>query len=102
VAIEGGDGVTAVRLKSLADGSERSLSCAGVFPYVGLAPAVEFLPSGVQRDPAGALVTSTTLETSMPGVYACGAVRAGFGGRLGDAVRDATRVADELAVRLSE
>lgn len=49
---------------------------AGVFVFIGLSPNTEFLPPSIKRDEAGFVVTSNTLETSMPGVFAAGDVRA--------------------------
>jgi thioredoxin reductase (NADPH) len=95
-AIEGGDVVEAVRLRSLTDANARTMPCSGVFVYVGLVPAVSFLPESVPRDPSGAVVTSDRLETSLDNVFAAGAVRAGYQGTLSDAVRDAERAANAM------
>jgi thioredoxin reductase (NADPH) len=42
----------------------------------------------VERDAGGFLVTSATMETSIPGVFAAGDVRAGSTKQLGSAVGD--------------
>lgn len=49
----------------------------GVFIFVGLSPNSDFLPAEIQRDRFGFVVTSGTLETTLPGVFAAGDVRAG-------------------------
>ncbi len=49
----------------------------GVFVFIGLAPNAGFLPAEIVRDRMGFVVTSETLMTAMPGVFAAGAVRAG-------------------------
>jgi thioredoxin reductase (NADPH) len=49
----------------------------GVFIFIGLEPNTEFLPAEIQRDRWGFVITSSTLETTMPGVFAAGDVRAG-------------------------
>ena len=54
----------------------------------GCGPNSEFLAARLSRDPAGFLVTSATMETSMPGVFAAGDVRAGSTKQLGSAVGD--------------
>jgi thioredoxin reductase (NADPH) len=92
-AIEGGDAVEAVRVRSLADGTTQRIPCAAVFAYIGLAPSTRFLPSAVRRDAEGAIVTDDALATAMPGVFAAGAARAGYGGTLADAVREGERAA---------
>jgi thioredoxin reductase (NADPH) len=47
-----------------------------------------FLGDEVQRDAGGFLVTSPTMEASMPGVFAAGDVRAGSTKQLGSAAGD--------------
>jgi thioredoxin reductase (NADPH) len=49
----------------------------GVFIFAGLCPNSDFLPAEIQRDRTGFVVTGPTLETTMPGVFAAGDVRAG-------------------------
>ena len=49
----------------------------GVFIFVGLNPNSDFLPPAVERDCWGFVVTGDNLETTMPGVFAAGDVRAG-------------------------
>jgi len=89
-----------VRVRSNADGSHRTLPVTGVFVYVGLEPSTAFLPIETARDAAGAIVVDEALETSLGNVFAGGAVRAGYGGMLSDAVRDARIAADAAARRL--
>jgi thioredoxin reductase (NADPH) len=48
-----------------------------VFVFIGLSPNTEWLPPEIELDQNGAIVTSPTLETSMPGVFAAGDVRQG-------------------------
>jgi thioredoxin reductase (NADPH) len=80
-----------------ARGALSEIACAGVFPYVGLQPNTSFLPLDIARDERGFLPTDDRLQTSLPGVYAIGAVRARFGGSLDDALADAERVAGFLS-----
>ena len=87
-AITGERGVEAVRLKG---GGE--IACAGFFAYPGLEPVCDFVPEAAKRDANGCLITDPSFRTSMPGVYAAGAVRAGYGGRLSDAVADGVAAA---------
>jgi thioredoxin reductase (NADPH) len=49
----------------------------GVFIFIGMSPNSEFLPAEIQRDAHGFVVTDTGLQTTMPGVFAAGDVRAG-------------------------
>ena len=84
-----------------ADGRVQELACAGVFAYIGLEPNVNFLPSDVRRDDAGYVRTNDIFETSVPSISAIGAVRSGYAGTLGDAIREAQRATDAIGARLT-
>jgi thioredoxin reductase (NADPH) len=97
-AILGAKMVEKVRVRR--DGNTGEIASAGVFAYIGLEPNVACAPSGVGRDRRGHLVTHDTFETSMAGIWAIGAVRAGYSGLLRDAVIEARRVAEAVRDRL--
>ena len=99
LAIEGtpGKGVERIRLETEGE-SERILPTAGVFVFIGLEPNTGFLPTGLNRDEAGALVTSNQCATPLPGLWAIGAVRSGYQGMLTDAAADAERALAALAL----
>jgi len=97
-AILGGKMVERVRLKR--NGNTEEFAAAGVFAYIGLEPNAGCAPSGIRRDERGHLVTNNALETPVAGVWAIGAVRAGYSGLLRDAVAEAQRVADAVRDRL--
>lgn len=84
-------GVTGVLLAS-----GEIVPCAVVFPFVGLAPDVAYVPATVARDAAGALITGDDLRTALPGLWAVGAARSGYGGTLIHASADAERVVAAL------
>jgi len=75
VGIEGGDKVQAVRLRDVRNGGEQTLETDGVFIYVGLEPATDFLKGTVDLDPDGYIRTDEFLRTNLPFVYAAGDVR---------------------------
>jgi len=97
-AILGGKMVEKVRLKR--DGKTEEIACAGVFAYVGLEPNTAFAPEGIARDERGHLKVNAAFETSVPGIHAIGAVRAGYSGLLRDAAVEAQRVAEAIGKRL--
>ncbi|HET9494614.1 MAG TPA: FAD-dependent oxidoreductase [Chloroflexia bacterium] len=66
---------------------------AGVFVFIGLTPNSGFLPAMIARDEQGFVLTSQTLETSMPGVFAAGDVRAGSMHQATSAVGEGTTAA---------
>ena len=90
--------VEKLRIRTAA-GSEE-IPCAGLFVYIGLEPNNAFLPAAVKCDAKGFITTNDLLETAVSGLWAAGAVRAGCGGSLDDAMADATRVADAIAARV--
>ena len=92
--IDGAGVVEGVRLRNLATGATEELACAGVFVFVGLQPNTALLPETVSLDPAGAVTVDPLLQSSVAGLYAIGAARAGFGGRLTQAVADGTTAAE--------
>jgi thioredoxin reductase len=91
-------GVHSIRIET-AGGRQADLPCMGVFIFVGLEPNTGFLPDDAKRDKHGALVTSHECATSLPGLWAIGAVRSGFGGLLTDAGVDATRAVAVLPAK---
>ncbi len=96
-AIEGNTAVEGVRLRKA--GTTVNLPCAGVFAYTGLVPNTAFLPAEVILDESRRVRTNALLLSSMPGVYAVGAVRAGCGGTALDAMRDGREAARNIAAR---
>lgn len=96
--VTGAEGVSAVRVRDTLQGKVDDIACTGIFAYVGLEPNVEFVPAQIDRDEAGCLLTDASMQTKLPGVFAIGAVRSGYGGMLADAVAEAT-VAAEAAVK---
>jgi thioredoxin reductase (NADPH) len=99
-AILGGKMVEKLRIRHAGDGKIEEVPCAGVFAYVGLEPSAGFAPAGITRDARGHLVTNKDCETSVAGIWAIGAVRAGYSGLLRDAVPEARRVAEVVRDRL--
>jgi thioredoxin reductase (NADPH) len=60
------------------------------------------LPPDVARDEQGFVLTDANFETASPGVFAVGAVRSGYGGRLTQAAAEATTAAERAAARCDD
>ena len=102
VEVLGSDGVEGVRVRDREAGNEEVIACKGLFVFVGLMPNAGLLGPEVKRDPGGFVVTDATFETAAPGVFVVGAVRAGYGGRLTQAVAEATTAAERAAARCED
>ncbi len=72
--------------KDRASGRELRWAPAGVFVFIGLDPNTQFLLGTLEVDRWGFIVTDDKFETTLPGVYAAGDVRAGSTKQLGAAV----------------
>jgi len=86
--------VSAVRLRRVDTGQETELPVDGVFISVGTTPQTQFLPPQIARDQRGFIITDSgpaaelPLQTSVPGVFAAGDVRAGSYRQVASAVGD--------------
>ncbi len=75
--IQGEKKVSGVRLKNVKTGEEQVFKTDGIFIFIGHDPVSKFCSGFVEQDAGGYVVTNERLETSVPGVYACGEVRKG-------------------------
>ena len=66
-----------VEVQDRTSGATETWHPDGVFIFAGLNPNTDWLPAEIERDRFGFVLTDLKLETSMPGVYAAGDVRAG-------------------------
>ncbi|MEO6795940.1 MAG: thioredoxin-disulfide reductase [Candidatus Dormibacter sp.] len=99
----GNDGqVTGITLKDVKTGETRPLAVTGVFVFIGFVPNTQFFDrhEHVEHDPLGFLVTDTTMQTSVPGVYAAGDVRSQLTRQITTAVGDATTAAIDAVKKL--
>ena len=113
----GGDGwLEQLVLRDRADGSEETVDADVLFLMIGARPHTEWLPTEVDRDSEGFILTGTDLrddrdwpldrspsllETSMPRVFAAGDARHGSVKRVASAVGEGS-VAIQLLHRLFE
>jgi thioredoxin reductase (NADPH) len=100
--VQGAQMVNKVKVRNVADNKTSEIPCSGFFAYIGLEPACDFAPPEITRDAGGFLVTDASLQTAMAGVFAAGAVRAGYGGMLTDAAKEAQTAAAAARARLAK
>ena len=101
--VKGEDGqVKEITLKDVVTGHSRPLRITGLFVFIGFQPNVQFFDhrEHVEHDPLGFLVTDSTMQTSLPGLYAAGDVRSQLTRQITTAVGDATTAAIDAVKKL--
>jgi len=73
--IQGDERIKSLLLENLENGGVESLSCDGVFVYVGFVPKSQWLMGSLACDENGYILTDEEMRTSLPGVFAAGDVR---------------------------
>ncbi|MDP6685741.1 MAG: thioredoxin-disulfide reductase [Candidatus Omnitrophota bacterium] len=73
--ITGKDRVSSVKVKNVKTGKEASVSCDGVFVFVGYTPNTDLVKGVVKIDEQGYIATDEDMKTSAPGIFACGDCR---------------------------
>lgn len=98
-ALEGAGGLSHAVLRDLRTGTQERVEVQGFFAFVGLQPNTDFLPQNVVALD-GAIPVDENLQSPLPGIYAVGAVRAGFGGQISFALEDAQRAVAAISAQL--
>ncbi len=89
----GSRSLDSVLVRNLDTDATEELHTSAVFLFIGLRPNTEFLRGSLALNEFGFIVTSPTLETSMPGVFAAGDARAGSTKQLVSAAGEGATVA---------
>jgi thioredoxin reductase (NADPH) len=112
----GGDGrLEWLELRNCASGVITRVAAAAAFVLIGARPLTEWLPDSIARDPAGYVLTGSSVladvagsaawplarppmafETSAPGVFAVGDVRSGSEKRVASAVGEGSVVVSQV------
>jgi thioredoxin reductase (NADPH) len=109
--VEGSGHVERVAFLSIGDGTSQVEEIDAVFVFIGTRPRSDWLPADVRRDAKGFVLTGRdlitdsayaliwkerreplSLETSVPGVFAAGDIRAGAMNRVASAVGEGSMV----------
>jgi len=98
-ALLGNDGIAGVRVRNLKSGESTEIACFGVFPFIGVIPNSQVAADTVALTGDGRIRTGPDFSTSVPGIYAIGAVRDGYGGALASAAGEGADVARIIAGR---
>ena len=89
----GNGGLKSVRTRTVADGHTGDLELAGLFVYVGLAPATTLLDGVLALDASGRIPVDGEMRSSLSGLFAAGTVRSGSAGRAASAAGDGATAA---------
>ena len=71
-AIDGLDLIQEIRLKDVKTGEKRTLLVSGVFIFVALTPNTAPFRKLVSLDGSGYITVDANMQTSVPGIFACG------------------------------
>ena len=100
-ALEGADQLESVTIRNAKTGQSRKVAARALFIMVGAAPNTEWLSGLVKLDDKGYVVTglgqpASPFETSRPGIFAVGDVRAGSVKRVASAVGEGSVVISKV------
>jgi thioredoxin reductase (NADPH) len=73
--ITGENKVEAAKIRSIKTGEISTLSCQGIFVFVGIVPNTGFTKNLLDRDEFGFIITDQEMNSSLAGVFACGDCR---------------------------
>ncbi|MBK7141553.1 MAG: thioredoxin-disulfide reductase [bacterium] len=85
--------ISSLTLKNLKSGQLSTLDVGAVFIYVGFRPNSNLVREQLRKDEGGYILTNDRMETSVPGIFACGDVRAQLVRQVTNAVGDGTTAA---------
>jgi thioredoxin reductase (NADPH) len=70
--IKGENKVSSLQLRDTVTGAKTDLPVDGIFVFIGHTPNTQLYAGQLQMDNLGYITTNTSMETSIPGVYAAG------------------------------
>lgn len=74
LAVSGADKIEKIKVSNVKTGLQQEIQIDGVFVFIGLLPNT--LPfSNLHLDEAGYIITDENMNTSIPGIFACGDIR---------------------------
>lgn len=85
--------VDSLRLRHVKTGATRDLPATGMFVFIGFRPNTGIIEGHVDHDEMGYLRTDANMQTTIPGLFAAGDVRAQLTRQVTTAVGDATTAA---------
>ena len=93
VRLEGEKELTGIVVEHKQTHAQKRLDVNGVFVFVGYAPQNAFLPSQLEKDAHGFIVTDSEMRTNLPGIFAAGDIRSKLCRQVATAVGDGATAA---------
>lgn len=100
--IRGDAKVQSLLMENVKTGETSTIDVGAVFIFIGFHPNTDILPDGIKKTDGGYLVTDHKMETSIPGIYACGDARDQLVRQITNAVGDGTTAAMAAVYRIEE
>lgn len=100
--INGETKVESLVLKNLKTDERSTLEVGACFVFIGFHPNTKILPSEIRINDQGYIITDPKMETTIPGIYACGDVREQLVRQITNAVGDGTTAAMAAVYRIEE
>ncbi len=82
VELEGGEALSGISIRKLAEDKALNLKVRGVFIAIGLKPNASLVADLVELNEKGEIIINPDCSTSLPGVFAAGDVTDAFGKRI--------------------
>ena len=92
-SINGEQKVESITVKNVKTGETSKIDCGAVFVFIGFKPNSDLVREEMKKDDGGYIITNYKMETSIPGIFACGDVRSQMVKQITNAVGDATTAA---------
>jgi len=96
----GDDSLVSLGLENVRSKARSELDVNGAFVFVGHDPQGAFLPSEVERDRCGFVITDQEMRTSVPGMFAAGDIRSKLCRQVSTAVGDGATAANSASIYL--
>jgi thioredoxin reductase (NADPH) len=86
-------GVTGLALRHVKTGATRVLPVGGLFVFIGFKPNTGVIADHIRHDPLGYVLTDTHMQSSLPGLFVAGDMRAQLTRQVTTALGDGTTAA---------
>jgi thioredoxin reductase (NADPH) len=101
-SINGDKRVNSLTLRNVKTDETTELPIGAIFVFIGFHPNSDVLKEDVRKNDQGYIITNERMETTIPGIYACGDVRDQLVRQITNAVGDGTTAVMAAVYRIEE